>query len=175
MKIFIPELGTKLKLNRNLKVSLKWEPRNFSAIAAFFPSLMNEYSDLQKKISISGNLSWQDGIRAVCTGETLEHHLMMMQKGAYRREFFDGEVLVNAKKWLVEQRKQAYKEFDDFGKSNPLITTLSKGTILEVDRIYIRKGASDFSSLTFKIRNEKVLRFWIPLEKVNQINCIVVI
>ena len=39
--------------------------------------------------------------------------------------------------------------------------------MLEVDRIYIRKGAKDFSSITFKVRGKKVERFWVSLNEVN--------
>lgn len=48
--------------------------------------------------------------------------------------------------------------------------TIGKGTVLEVDRIYIRKGASDFSSVTFRIKGGKTSpRFWAKLEDVNKI------
>jgi hypothetical protein len=48
--------------------------------------------------------------------------------------------------------------------------TFPAGTSLEVDRIYVRKGNEDFSSLTFKTRvNGKVLRFFAKLEDVNKI------
>jgi len=58
--------------------------------------------------------------------------------------------------------------------------TFPKGTILSVDRIYIRKGAADFSSLTFfadkktkiirdgkEYTSPKALRFWAKLKDVN--------
>jgi hypothetical protein len=67
--------------------------------------------------------------------------------------------------------------------------TLPLGTILGVDRIYIRKGNKDYSSVTFfaknlgsvkvdisrwssrknKTVNKKAIRFWAKLEDVNQI------
>ena len=65
-----------------------------------------------------------------------------------------------------------------------LSVTLQVGQILKVDRIYIRKGASDFSSLTFyakslepvyyasyKWRNatKKAIRFWARLSDCNTI------
>lgn len=49
---------------------------------------------------------------------------------------------------------------------------LSKGTVLEVDRIYIRQGLGNeaCSSVTFKIRlDNKVIRFWAKLADVNTI------
>lgn len=63
--------------------------------------------------------------------------------------------------------------------------TLPKGTVLSVDRIYIRKGASDFSSLTFYVHECPLpeltpakkgggfkkgrKRFWAKLDDVNRI------
>ena len=57
--------------------------------------------------------------------------------------------------------------------------TLPKGTVLTVDRIYIRKGSSDFDSITFNILKgscpkkpelEKT-RFWVKLSDVNKMEC----
>lgn len=49
--------------------------------------------------------------------------------------------------------------------------TLTKGTSLKVDRIYIRKGLTEFSSLTFFIGSGewKGCRFWAKLSDVNNI------
>ena len=50
--------------------------------------------------------------------------------------------------------------------------TLPKGTSLKVDRIYIRKGAGDYSSLTFWMvlpGEKKKIRFWAKLYDVNKI------
>lgn len=44
------------------------------------------------------------------------------------------------------------------------------GTNLEVDRIYVRKGNEEFSSVTFKTHvGNKVLRFFAKLDDVNRI------
>ena len=48
--------------------------------------------------------------------------------------------------------------------------TLDPETILEVDRIYIRKGAEGFSSVTFKwIKDKRTIRFWVKLEDANRL------
>ncbi len=54
--------------------------------------------------------------------------------------------------------------------------TLPVGTILKVDRIYIRQGKAEFDSITFRIRkcSEKALekgRFWAKLRDVNTMVC----
>lgn len=75
-----------------------------------------------------------------------------------------------------------------FTKLGSTQVTLSAGTVLIVDRIYIRKGAEDYSSVTFKYRDKveiptmnwrgskrvpgttkRQIRFWAKLNDVNQI------
>ena len=62
-----------------------------------------------------------------------------------------------------------YPERDGSDKTRELV--ISKGTTLKVDRIYIRKGNSDYSSLTFFIGSGdwKGCRFWAKLSDVNNI------
>ncbi len=57
--------------------------------------------------------------------------------------------------------------------------TLPVGTILRVDRMYIRKGAAEYDSVTFYLNNYQILnapgvkkgalRFWAKLDDVNKI------
>lgn len=51
---------------------------------------------------------------------------------------------------------------------------LDAGTILDIDRVYIRKGARSFSSLSFIIKNGpfKGARFWAKLPDVNKIEIV---
>ena len=57
-----------------------------------------------------------------------------------------------------------------------IIVTLPKGTVLKIDRIYIRKGAKKFDSVTFNVPDMKVIthlrakramRFFASLSDVN--------
>ena len=62
----------------------------------------------------------------------------------------------------------------DYGSNMKSVElTLKKGTILTVDRIYIRKGISDYSSITFNVffsEDKKIKgRFWSKLYDVNLI------
>lgn len=59
------------------------------------------------------------------------------------------------------------------------VVTLLKDTVLKVDRIYIRKGVSEYSSITFYVWSEpgpvpakpkKKARFWAKLYDCNNIN-----
>lgn len=57
--------------------------------------------------------------------------------------------------------------------------TLPEGTVLVVDRVYIRKGNEQYSSLSFRVGagksspfpNKKRPRFWAKLADVNTIEC----
>lgn len=62
-------------------------------------------------------------------------------------------------------------------KKRNFLVTIPAGTVMGVDRIYIRRGVSDFSSVTFtipKAENKKHpyagVRFWASLSDVNQID-----
>lgn len=66
---------------------------------------------------------------------------------------------------------EAYEALKKFKNEKPCFITLPKNTVLEVDRIYIRQGSAQYSSVTFKIRGKKVLRFWLTLSDVNKIDC----
>jgi hypothetical protein len=111
-------------------------------------------------------------------------------------------ILYNSRDALYKQAEQDCPEYvkywedykiwsnqaDLIGKDR-LDVTLPAGTVLSIDRIYIRKGASDFSSITFyakglgeiqkqpstwdrnpKPKKKKALRFWAKLEDCNRIN-----
>lgn len=61
-------------------------------------------------------------------------------------------------------------------KTHVIPYTLPAGTVLKIDRIYIRKGAKDFSSVSFFITSKekikstgKHLRFWAKLADCNNI------
>jgi hypothetical protein len=55
--------------------------------------------------------------------------------------------------------------------------TIPAGTILSIDRIYIRTTKKDYDSITFRIHKTKdkpACRFWAPLAEANKIECEVV-
>lgn len=114
MKLFIPPIGTKLKLIQPWTFHLYWERRNQIAFKLFVPDLS------PKKVDWYG------------------------------------------------MSKQEFKEI-----------TLPIGTILSLDRIYIRKGSKAFDSLTFRMlehpdMKKKKARFWAKLSECNQLDVEVV-
>ena len=68
----------------------------------------------------------------------------------------------------IGQHPNGYRKVDRHAE-----VTLPAGTVLRVDRIYIRSGAGDFDSVTFRLnpRRRKVLtgRFWAKLADVNRL------
>jgi len=79
----------------------------------------------------------------------------------------------NVKLW----NKVSDKEFDYHyrDKMESVDVTVPKGTVLILDRIYVRKGKSGYSSLSFKIpKGDKTFgscRFWAIIEDCNKIEC----
>ena len=81
--------------------------------------------------------------------------------------WFDGD------KELAHHNAQEYNR--DTGEWEWVVTyplVFVPGTQLRVDRIYIRKGSSEYSSVSFWIKSGpyKGKRFWAKLEDVNTIN-----
>lgn len=118
MRMFIPELGMRIRLTKDWTFDLHYERRNES----LFP--------------------------------------LVDPKHGFPTEFA----------WRVKQ------------EVDPVPFTIPKGTVLTVDRIYIRSGNHEFSSLSFRINRTKGkakqqvdnpfgvgLRFWAKLDDVNQI------
>jgi hypothetical protein len=94
--------------------------------------------------------------------------------GELRWGYFEAEYLPKLKKLGFTTRKSSgpsvWRDRYDAYKA----VTIPKGTELTVDRIYIRKNAEDFSSLTFKMDgsvfgSKKTIRFWAKLADVNNI------
>lgn len=90
---------------------------------------------------------------------------------------FHGEIKRTNEHWSdcrgnsspVETPTHWHKTHD---KPQPIETTLPKGSVIEVDRLYLRKGAGEFDSLTFRLISgvPKVKgRFWAKLNEVNNI------
>ena len=98
--------------------------------------------------------------------EKYDWHVMMGMKSAKTGELF----------WYQDKREWDQKKVEEHQAK--WIVTLPKGTILQVDRIYIRKGQDMgfFDSVSFIIKEtthkkvgKKRPRFWAKLRDVNRI------
>jgi hypothetical protein len=116
-----------------------------------------------------------------------------MNKGFFgRRVSYEERQAAYKKVELESESYQAYlKAYEDWNKRakelavDVIEVTFPAGTVLAVDRIYIRKGSSDYSSITFyakglgesELKNRwsgkttkwKVQRFWAKLQDCNNI------
>jgi hypothetical protein len=81
-------------------------------------------------------------------------------------------------RWLGDWIKNEFYFENDESYNNQFYTiTIPKDTILSIDRIYIRKGIADYSSVTFLIKESSLIkgkkkggkRFWAKLRDVNEI------
>lgn len=89
-----------------------------------------------------------------------------------------GDQIVLDRDWQVtitnenRNRKFIKKVFDSAVKSRLYLETIPANTILQIERIYIRKGKKDFDSVTFKIvscpdQTYDKHRFWVSLKTCN--------
>ena len=152
MKFFIPELGLKIKLKKPFSFKLYFEHRNY---CLFDPKIIEEERLLGLEISSKRDAE--------------------IQKLQEKFEFDFGVGLwhlneeTKEKYFILEKEihKKYNKEYRAFFDALHKPYTFAKGTILIVDRIYIRKGAENYSSLSFKVPSMKRGRFWAKLEDVH--------
>lgn len=165
MNLFIPEIGTKLTLTAPLHAPVEWERRNGTLIKHFYPQLFEQQTALEENYRHRAwHMGWRDGFDAVKAPANMRSDMSPKNPWALK-----------ASQWLDAQRNAAHDALKNFIATNPIVHQFSAGTILEVDRIYIRKGAEKYSSLTFKVRlHRRTVRFWIPLSEVNKIECVIV-
>lgn len=145
-KLFIPNLGTLLMLAEDWTFKLYFEHRNNSMLEAFGAK--------------KGRYWWRND-----------------QIGP--DDFVDGKIpaIEYEKAMSDEELADAYKSYRATNsRDNPFIrVTLPKGTQLKIDRIYVKRGAESFSSITFrttKISPDKRFtgkRFWVKLREANEI------
>lgn len=190
MQLYVPEIGDEIRLTQAWEFDLHAEPRN-EQLAAVFGHYLKDYS----------NRVWID--------ETIlpklrkpDYHVNYPDRNDSKfRKFFGGfdhqayDHACEAARLACPEYVQYQKDFDawyaqsrELGKPT-LRVILTEGTLLKIDRIYIRKGASDFSSITFyakgldevtihgshwsldnkKATKYKAQRFWAKLVDCNKI------
>lgn len=156
MKLFIPEIGTKLKLASDWTFRLFKESRNYDIWAALDLSNSPDYrTDLMRQAALDAELQELEGLDR--STMTREQHDRIAELRQIRRQqsYLSAEICLPAE------------------------------TVLTVDRIYIRKGSSDYSSLSFHIHStprpeltpirqggtydRSRRRFWAKLEDVNRV------
>jgi hypothetical protein len=186
MKLYVPEIGDHIRLTKEWTFTLYPEGRNVTLANLYgyrqfahnlwldlskiedepernytlnYPS----HDDFYKKQSLFGKRPSYDDYRKECKRIEEESTTYQAYLAAY-------------KNWRERADKLAIENLE---------VTFPVGTVLAVDRIYIRKGSSDYSSITFyakglgesELKNRwsgrttkwKAQRFWAKLQDCNNI------
>lgn len=184
MKLYVPEIGDQLTLEKDWTFQLHAEGRNETLGLAFGYHLTNsgwvKADDLapMRETDYEVNYPSQDDpkFRKMFGGISYD---------AYRKACKEAEAACPAyvKYW------EDYSIWQEKAKSickQEIEITIPAGFTIKVDRIYIRKGAADYSSITWfvtglgevttvkryswqKTRTARSLRFWTKLADCNKI------
>lgn len=174
MRLYIPEIGDTLTLAADWEFTLHKESRNMELWAAVDAESHPMLDRLRKEL---------DNAReemAVIVGRMYEEPVVgrLLGMPTTRRAFYSKE----DERRAYELRDKIYHL--EHSATVPL--TLPRRTVLSVDRIYVRKGASDYSSVSFYIQSTSLVplqptelqargfkkgkkRFWAKLSDVNTI------
>jgi hypothetical protein len=185
MKLYVPEIGDHLRLTEDWTFTLHTEGRN-ATLAELFGFRKYGYIQWLDSTKIEEEpdrdyvINYPDNAQFERRGIFGQRYSYEERQAAWKKAEDDSPT--------YQAYLKSYHEWNERAKSlaiDNLEITLPKGTILAVDRIYIRKGASDFSSITFyakglgesEIKNRwsgritkwKAQRFWAKLSDCNQI------
>lgn len=168
MKLFIPEIGTKLRLTNDWTFLLHVEPRNADLLIGSEDDkkeINRQYLAANKKYRILAQMVDRE-TRAVAPNPNFYTiNTSVPSYAEYKKvseEVHRLEALRNPGSYWTRD-----KNID----KTPRPYTFPKGSVLEIDRIYIRQGNEAYSSITFKIRGKTVRRFWAKLDDANKIEC----
>lgn len=159
INLYIPEIGDKIVLTEDWTFDMYYESRN----DIFFESIMDHplferdavtktAYDILRKSNINPD--------EIYYGETRLNRLVYdLSDANIHWKLAKGFITVDGSltKFPVDQ------QFYD--RIRPKMT-IPAGTAIFVDRVYIRKGAADFSSITFRVEKfpaDKSSRFWVKL------------
>jgi len=178
MNLYIPEIGDHIILTEDWNFQLHAEERN-NALAAFFGFYQKGFNGGWLKEDELPPLSPFDYSKIPYPKTD---HLYWNERRLL--ELKAQEECIEYQEWLKEDeiwRKRAEELLVKY-----INITIPSGTVLSIDRIYIRKGVSDYSSITFFAkglgetevrrgwrgdRKQKVksMRFWAKLDDCNKI------
>ena len=188
MRLYIPEIGDSFILTEDWVFELHPEHRNIDLGAHF-----NHYPYKVGWVNLD-ELPMMRNIDYQVDYPTLKEFTNSISIGAYNKYDYDRynkackEAENNCEAYVKwnEDNRIWHNKASELAPIKPFLgVTLPKGTILKVDRIYIRKGKSDFSSITFYAniqetvttvkwrstisKKKKSLRFWAKLSDCNNI------
>lgn len=151
MKMYIPELGDRIVLTKDWSFQLFNEHRNSGLINLLGVKFKGDYYVYNGKQYFHASKT-----------ELNDRYSVSPLK-------YDGDF----KKWNRYDVINGRVPGVTFVKETGIEVFLKAGQVLTVDRIYVRKGASDFSSITFNYigapKGSGRVRFWAKLADVNTI------
>jgi len=126
-KFYVPEIGDEITLTEDWTFQLHSEYRNI--IFGHFLGYNNYYS------------GW--------VNQSDTKSLETLQSFKYREDCeSQDDYMKRHKEWQLEWQLECEKF-----RLDVIEVTIPKGCILKIDRIYIRKGNKDYSSITFNVKN----------------------
>jgi hypothetical protein len=180
MKFYIPEIGDQIRLVSDWSFQLYSEYRNRKlwdmAKADKHPDIAQWEKERDFQHSELERLKSYQVIKHV--QERNWRHGYGYMRDSANPEF----VTVERKVWKNPDHEKEYEEIrSNLWKNNtPRVPfSLPAGSLMSVDRIYIRKGVSEYSSITFYLKESTwkpfaakkkgAMRFWAKLADVNTI------
>ena len=170
-QLFIPEIGTEIVLGKPWNFKLYGEYRNEALLTYFEAYANSRYIVLNKELPRFG--------KEAPFVDYPDYNLFKNINFFGSRNLIDAveDARDNAPGYreYEAERDKYYKDLSELTNTTKrkfLEISLPKDTTLRVDRIYIRKGAKDYSSITFFARIpgvKKTMRFWAKLEDCNNI------
>lgn len=160
--MYIPDIGERLTLEEDWNFILFNEDRNFDFAKKFGYDVEPYYGQPEREEYIYLPLKICKKIEEIYKKEFFEKYKSSKDYEILRSNLFTKvkEELPNLKDEMISDLK----------------ICLPKGTVIIPDRIYIRKGKSDYSSITFRVESHPDIkrfkgRFWVPLKDANNICC----
>lgn len=173
MKLYVPEIGDKLRLVTPWAFTLHDEQRNQS----LWDAIDGDNVGTRKAISDEAIDVFNEGKAFAMANFDPMYWGSLFSDGhtvLYHAYFYNHD-----EKLLAAFNRFATKQHKLRGDPNmkQIPAALVAGTVLKVDRIFIRKGMEDWSSLTFfmvsspdpALASKKKIRFWAKLSDCNQI------
>ena len=171
MWLFIPSLGTRLVLQGDWRFILHREYRNNAVMQVLAKPTIELATVSTSKLAFE---------RGECSAYYRNPRVVKEWEREVAPPFYSAIPGLTSKQAMVdlEYERDVYPETFD--------AMLPSGTVLIVDRIYIRKGSEDYNSVTFRIEDcpDKRLapkkakgfmkgqaRFWVKLADANRIQC----
>lgn len=154
MKLYVPEIGDHLQLTADWTFTLYNEYRNTS---------MWELYDCENHPAVVQQTARQNKLR---------DELNSLESKMYPGNRYWHSSTHTIDPVDLQRRSELY---DSIREMHTVEVTIPVGSVLSIDRIFIRKGISDYSSLTFFLKShpdktfKKKPRFWTKLLDCNKI------